>query len=95
MNPSKIEHLFRPAVFVPYAAITGTWNIKQVETSDGFTCKVIKQESIHILSVRGAELVSELYKMNVFKFITMWYNRFPFMSEMFFMYMELEKIEEK
>jgi len=92
MNESKVEHLFREKVFVPYAAISNSWNIGEIETSDGITCKIKNREFVHVLSDRGTEIIETVYDMHPYKFLSMWYKRFPFMSEMMFLYLELEKI---
>lgn len=99
MNQSKVKHKFRKEIFVPWCAMS--WNIKfmqaekkVVETSDGILCSVRKLKEIHILSDAGQGLVERLYGLKTWTFLMMWYKRFP-MDSMSFIYMKLEKIEEK
>ena len=86
-------------MLVPWCAISGNIEFMQdksgvIETSDGVLCSAIKYKEIHILSKEAYDIVQELYKMQVLQFMRKWYEQIPRMSEMWFVYLKLEKIKE-
>lgn len=85
-------------MFVPWSSISGNIAFmhgedKEIETADGIACAVKKYTEIHILSQEATELVSELYDMQVMSFLRLWYKKCPWLSEMWFVYLELKKNE--
>lgn len=100
MNQSKVKHKFRKEIFVPWCAISwnidlAMWDVKKIETSDCVACLAKKLEHVHVLSEYAKEIIKRLYNISAYDFIQMWYKRFPNMDSMSFIYMKLEKIEEK
>lgn len=96
MNQSKVKHKFRKEIFVPWCAISNNIRMSDiVEMSDLVQCTVIKKREVHVLSSEAAEIIQKLYNLSAYDFIQRWYKRFPGMDSMGFIYMKLEKIEEK
>ena len=95
----KIQHQFKPLIFVPWCAVSGNIAFMAdahavVETSDGIQCTVKSWSEIHILSVEAADNVAALYKTQIVPFIREWYKRMPQMDSMYFVEIKLEKYEE-
>lgn len=95
---SKIEHMFKNEMFVPWCAIHDNISLilaseRQVETSDGKICNVKKVEHYHILSDYAEVLVKRLYGVTVDAFIQSWYKRFPMMDSMWFIYLKVEEVK--
>lgn len=95
----KIQHQFKPLIYVPWCAISGNIAFMadtkaEVEMSDGVSCIVKGWKEIHILSVEAADNVASLYKTQIVPFIREWYKRMPMMDSMYFVEIKLEKYEE-
>lgn len=93
-----IPHAFKPKIFVPWAAIPGNIAFMSdkgstVTTSDGFVCAVKKWKEVHILSQDAVNAVSDLYRAQVMPFLRQWFARIPQMDTMWFVMIELKKLE--
>lgn len=94
----KINHTFKPEVFVPVLAIRGNceWMFdtckKMVVTSDNIMASVTSEEKIHLLSSEADEIVRRLYNTDVLSFARRWYYAMP-ISTMEFYHLKLEKYE--
>jgi hypothetical protein len=95
----KVAHKFQSEIFVPWCAISGNIDLMQdkaasVETSDGVSCSASSRKEIHILSKEASDLAQNLYGISVMQLMRRWYQLVPRMSEMWFVYLKLEKIKE-
>ncbi len=95
-----ILHKYQHRILLPIAAIENNidfilglnQNI-EVICSEGEKCSVKFSHEIHVLSKEFSELLAEIYgpRVDLLYFLRTWYERCPGMSEMNFIYLELEE----
>lgn len=90
-----IQHSFKKEVIIPIEALYHNFdfffidnNDKYVRTSDGYTCKVMKWEEVHICDLEND--IKRLYGLNMWDYIKRWYNACPQMNSMYFLKLELD-----
>ena len=91
---SNIAHDYKPIIYVPLCAIDKSLDftfgeVDTLITKDGIECKIKKWEEIHICDAEA--LVFDLYGMDMWLYIRAWYSKYPNLSAMDFIKLELIK----
>lgn len=101
MTKHKINHSFKPKVFVPMLAVSNNIDFisndneeKMVMMNDSTIARVKKYEKLHILSPEAESAVSEIYSIDLLTYLRKWYNVMD-ITTMEFLLIELEKVEKK
>lgn len=82
----QIAHNSSREMLIPYAAITENINIQVgdiVTTSSFEEMEIVKIDHIHALSRQAAVKIMELYKIDTFKYLNVWYERCPTFSSLY------------
>lgn len=94
----SLKHKFRESLIIPYLGISHNIQLFTkkgehfVTTSDNVKCKVKSWKEIHMCEMEKD--VQELYHIDTWSFVNRWYKYERGMDSMYFIKMELEKIEE-
>lgn len=94
-----IQHSFKKEVVIPIVALYHNFDFlynersetRLLKTSDGYICKVLDWELIHICKLENK--IKELYNMDIWSYIKKWYNAMPNINSMYFLMLHLEKDE--
>jgi hypothetical protein len=99
----EIQHKPQDRLLVPIAAISNNCDFLlglnrpvKVEFSDDTLGKVKFSRTIHILSEEATELMRDIYgQISLEQFLRVWWKKVPEMASLEFIYLEIEKSDEK